>query len=76
MFTGTLSVTLIGNTLSGSLLTPALISFTRLQASLKAAQLPSWQYLHNAIYVIKDPKGTLEGYVKDHPSTDPFVGGL
>src|SRR5262249_2907437 len=52
VYTGTLDVTLIGNTLSGSLLTPALISFTRFQATLNSALLPFWQYLHNATYII------------------------
>jgi hypothetical protein len=32
--------------------------------------------LHNATYIITDPQGSLAGYLKDHPSTDPFVGGL
>src|SRR5262249_42771798 len=76
VYTGTLDVTLIGNTLSGSLLTPALISFTRFQATLNSAQMPSWQYLHNGTYIINDAEGALAGYVKDHPSTDRFVGGL
>jgi hypothetical protein len=35
-----------------------------------------WQYLHNATYIIYDAEGTLADYVKDHPSTDPSLGGL
>jgi hypothetical protein len=56
VYTGTIDITLTGNTLSGSLLAPGLISFTREQTTLNPAQLPSWQYLHNAIYTITDPR--------------------
>ena len=77
VYTGTLDITLTGNTLSGSLLTPGLISFTKEQATLNSPkQLQTYQYLHNAIYTITDPQGSLAGYLKDHPSTDPYVGGL
>jgi hypothetical protein len=77
VYSGTLNLVLTGNALSGSLLTPALISFTREQATLNPAQQQkSWQYLHNAAYIITDPQGSLAGYTKDHPSADPFVGGL
>ncbi len=77
VFSGTLNIVLVGNTVSGSILMPALIDFTREQATLKSPnQLKSWQYLHNATYIITDPQGALAGYLKDHPSTDPYVGGL
>ena len=76
VFTGTLDVTFLGNTLSGSLLMPALVSFTRAQTTLSPATVSSWQYLHNATYSIVDPQETLAGYTKDNPSADPFVGGL
>jgi len=76
VYSGSLNITLFGNTLSGSLLTPGLISFTRVTATLDPTQQMSWQYLHNATYIITDPQGSLAGYLKDDPSTDPFVGGL
>jgi len=77
VFTGTLNVTFLGNTLSGSQQTPAVISFTRLQATLNpTTQLSRWQYLHNATYIVNDPQKILAGYQKDDPSTDPYVGGL
>jgi hypothetical protein len=76
VYSGLLNITLFGNTLSGSLLTPGLISFTRVTATLDPTQQKSWQYLHNATYIITDPQGSLAGYVKDHPTNDPFVGGL
>lgn len=72
VYTGTLDITLIGNTVSGSLLTQGLISFTRYSATLKPSTLQSWQYLHNAIYIINDPQGSLAGYLKDDPINDPF----
>jgi len=76
VYSGSLNLTLLGNTLSGSLLTNAVISFTRVTATLKPSQLPSWQYLHNGTYIINDPENSLAGYLKDDPETDPFVGGL
>jgi hypothetical protein len=76
VYTGSLNLTSLGNTLSGSLLTNAVISFTRVTATLKPSELPSWQYLHNATYIINDPENSLAGYLKDDPETDPFVGGL
>lgn len=72
VYTGTFDITLTGNTLSGSLLTAGLISFTRYTATLDPSQQLSWQYLHNATYIINDPQGSLAGYLKDHPSNDPF----
>ena len=71
VYTGTLDVTLTDNTLSGSSLTAGLISFTRYTATLDPSQLPSWQYLHNATYIINDPQGSLAGYLKDHPINNP-----
>jgi hypothetical protein len=74
VYTGTFDITLKGNELTGSLLTPALIAFTRNTAALNQGQLGSWQYLHGATYRIEDPDGTLAGYWLDHPQHDPFLG--
>lgn len=71
VYTGTLDITLTGNTLSGSLLTAGLISFTRYTATINPSQLPSWQYLHNATYIINDPQGSLAGYLIDNPINNP-----
>jgi hypothetical protein len=67
VYNGSLNITLFGNTLSGSLLTPGLISFTRVTATLDPTQQKSWQYLHNASYIISDPQGSLAGYLKIIP---------
>jgi Right handed beta helix region len=73
-YSGSIDVTLRGNTLSSSILTPALITFTRNTNTLTTTQAAQWQYLHNSSYTISDPDGTLAGYWYDHPAADPFLG--
>ena len=74
VFSGTIDLTLKGNTLTNSLLTPALVTFSRNMAALSPALVPQWQYLHGATFTVADPEGTLAGAWIDHPATDPFVG--
>jgi hypothetical protein len=73
-YSGSIDVTLRGNTLSGSTVTPALITFTRSTNTLTTTMATQWQYLHNSDYTISDPDGTLAGYWYDHPAVDPFLG--
>lgn len=63
-----------GNSLTGSLQAPALVSFTRNTAALNQSTLSLWQYLHNATFTISDPDATLAAAWIDHPSSDPFIG--
>lgn len=74
VFSGSIDLTLKGNTLSGSQLAPALLTFTRNSAATSPATLPQWQYLHGATFTVTDPDGTLAGARIDHPELDPFVG--
>jgi hypothetical protein len=76
VYTGSFDISLRGNTLTGSHLTPALISFTRNSASFNPATRGAWQFLHGATYVIDDPEGSLTGYWLDHAETDRFTGGV
>jgi hypothetical protein len=73
-FTGSIDLTLKGNTLTDSLLTPGLVTFTRNTAALSPATLPLWQYLHETTFKVTDPEGTLAGAWIDHPEVDPFLG--
>src|SRR5262249_48360473 len=74
VYSGTIDLRCVGNTLSGSFLTPALVTFTRNQAALNPAILPQWQYLHGAAFTISDQDAELEGAWIDHPASDPFLG--
>jgi hypothetical protein len=74
VYSGTFSLDLRGNTLSGSRFLPALITFTRNQAALHQFPFDSWQYLHSSTYDITDPDGTLSDALIDHPASDPFIG--
>jgi len=74
IYAGRFDLELRGNTVSGSLFIPALITFTRNQAALHQVPLDVWQYLHSAIYNINDDDGTLADAWIDHPELDPFVG--
>ena len=69
-----MGLTLNGNTLTGSLATPALISFTRGAVAFMPAMLSQWQFLHNATFTITDDEETLAGAWIDHPAADPFLG--
>jgi hypothetical protein len=74
VYSGGMDLRFAGNTLSESLLTPALITFTRSLAALTPALLPQFQYLHGATFTISDIDGVLAGAWIDHPDTDPFLG--
>jgi hypothetical protein len=74
VFTGTIDLDLRGNTVSGSVTTDSLITFTRSTAALNTAQLPQWQFLHGATFEITDPDGTMAGAWIDHPTADPYLG--
>jgi hypothetical protein len=74
VYSGTIDLTLVGNTLTGSLLSPALVTFTRNVAALNPSLLPQWQYLHGATFAIFDRDGTLAEAWIDHPESDPFLG--
>jgi len=74
VFSGSIDLTLGGNTLAGSRLTPALVTFTRNMAALNPATLPQWQYLHGATFTISDPDHALAGARIDHPDADPLLG--
>jgi hypothetical protein len=73
-FSGEIHVTFAGNTVAGSQLSQALVTFTRNQAALTFALLSLWQYLHGATFTIDDRDGTLANAWIDHPATDPFLG--
>ena len=60
--------------MTDSVLTSALVTFTRHQAALNPSLLPQWQYLHGATYTITDRDGTLADAWIDHPAADPFLG--
>ena len=72
-YTGIIDLELAGNTLTGSLLTPALVTFTRNEAALNPSVLPKWQYLPAAKFVISDRDGTLADAWIGHPEFDPFL---
>lgn len=74
VYSGTLDLSLTGNSVIGSRLTPALLTFTRITAATAPSTLSQWQYLHGASYVISDADGSLAGAWIDHPAVDPFVG--
>jgi hypothetical protein len=74
VFSGSIDLTLGGNTVAGSHLTPALVTFTRSTAALNPATLSQWQYLHGATFTISDPDHALAGALIDHPEADPFLG--
>lgn len=78
-FSGYMDLTLRKNQLSGSLLAPALITFTQAQTTRSVLEgttpsFPTIQFLHSATYNIIDPDGTLADAYILHPKTDPFVG--
>lgn len=74
VYTATIDLKLQGNTVADSVLTPALVTFTRNTSALIPSMLPQWQYLHAATFTITDPQGTLAGAWIDHPERDPFLG--
>ena len=74
VFSGTIDLTLKGNTLTGSVLTPALVTFTRNMAALAPTLLTQWQFLHGATFSIADAEKTLAGAWIQHPEHDPFLG--
>jgi hypothetical protein len=74
VFSGSIDLTLSGNTVAGSTLTPALVTFTRNTAAITPSMLSQWQYLHGATFTISDPDHSLAGAQIDHPEVDPFLG--
>jgi hypothetical protein len=50
------------------------VTFTRNTTALNPAQLPLYQYLHNATLTIYDRDETLATALIDHPASDPFIG--
>jgi len=74
VYSGVIDLRFAGNTLSGSLLTSGLVTFTRSLAALSPTMLPQWQYLHGSTFSISDRDGILAGAWIDHPATDPFLG--
>jgi hypothetical protein len=74
VFSGSIDLMFRGNTVTDSLLAPALVTFTRNTAALAPGTLSQWQYLHGAAFTITDPDGTLAGAWIDHPERDPFLG--
>jgi hypothetical protein len=73
VYSGRFDLTLQGNQIGNNLRAPGLISFTRFSATLTPAQLPQWQYLHQADFTIVDPQEELAGSIVDNPAMDPFV---
>jgi len=73
VYSGTMDLLFSGNAISGSLLTPALVTFTRNLTALNAMLLPQFQYLHDSRFRISDPEFDLAGVWIDHPATDPIV---
>jgi hypothetical protein len=74
VYSGSIDLTLKDNILTGSLITPAIVTFTRVTAALSPGTLNQWQYLHGATFTISDAEGALAGAWIDHPELDPFVG--
>jgi Protein of unknown function (DUF1565) len=74
VYSGVVDLNFAGNTLTGSVQVPALVTFTRNQAALNTSMLSQWQYLHAATFTIADSDGALADAWIDHPTSDPFVG--
>ena len=74
VYSGSIDLSLSLNTVAGSHVTPALITFTRSTGALDPSTLPLWQYLHGATFTITDPDNAFAGALIDHPETDPLVG--
>lgn len=77
-FGGQLTLQLNANSVSGSIVSPALVTTTRAQVWLAPANNPiaGWQYLHGASVLIQDPSLSLGGYGAfryEHPQADTFV---
>jgi hypothetical protein len=74
VYSGSIDLSLAGNTVARSHLTSALITFTRNSGALDPSTLPLWQYLHSATFTIDDPDNVLAAALIDHPDTDLLVG--
>ena len=74
VYSGSIDLMFRGNTVTDSVLAPALVTFTRNTAALAPGTLSQWQYLHGAAFTITDPDGTLADAWIDHPERDPFLG--
>jgi hypothetical protein len=73
-YTGTLDVAFENNQVVENRLTPALISFTRNEATLSPSRLNFWKFLERSTFNITYPDGELDGYWFDHPVSDPIDG--
>lgn len=74
VYTGTVDLTLQGNSIEGSLLSPAWVLFTRVFA--RPRQPAQWGYLHGARFEITDPEGSIAGFPFHHPEHDTWVDGV
>lgn len=74
VYTGTLDLTLQGNSIEGSLLTPAWVLFTRVFAQPR--QLRQFGYLHGSTFEVTDPEGSIVGSWLHHPEHDTWVDGV
>ncbi len=74
VFSGSIMLELLGNTVSGNQDRSGLITFTRSTAALTQSTLSQWQYLHGSTFTVSDPDGTLGVAAIDHPAVDPFLG--
>lgn len=74
VYTGSFDLTFKGNRVEGSVLKPAIITFTRITVTQNPGQRRLWQYLHGATFKIDDAEGNLTGYQLDHPAADPYTG--
>ena len=75
LWTASFRTTFTGNTISGSKLAQALITFTRNSTAIFPGELKKdFKYLQGSTFTISDPGGDLNGYLFDHPATDPIDG--
>jgi len=74
VYSGTMDLRFTGNTISESILTPALVTFTRSLAALTPSMLSLYQYLHGATFTIEDQDGLLADAWIDNPETDSVLG--
>lgn len=74
VYSGTMNLRFVRNTVFGSSLNGSLITFTRSTGALNPALLAQAQYLHAASLMISDRDGSLADAWIDHPATDPFIG--
>jgi len=76
LWNASFSVAFSGNVISGSKRSPALITFTRNEATIFPKMLKAYKYLQDSTFTLSDSGGNLNGYWFDHPATDPTDGRL